>query len=63
MNNLNLPNHFTTKMSENLTEAKCGMENMESEEIFTVGTDRQESSLVVMREGKTENIKTNYCLH
>jgi hypothetical protein len=50
-------------MSENLTEAKCGMENMESEEIFTVGTDRQESSLVVMREGKTENIKTNYCLH
>ena len=63
MNNLNLPNHFTTKMSENLTEAKHDKENMESEEILTIGTDRQESSIVVMREGKTENIKTNYCLH
>jgi len=50
-------------MSENLTEAKHGIENMESEEILTIGTDRQESLIVVMREGKTKNIKTNYCSH
>jgi len=50
-------------MSENLTEAKHGIENMESEEILTIGTDRQESSIVVMREGKTINNKTNHCLH
>ena len=42
-------------MSENITEAKSGIEKMNIEEISTININRRESSMVVIAEGKTKS--------